>query len=352
MLHTVIIGAGQAGLSTGYFLKQLGVPFEIWDAEARLGENWRSRWDSLSLFSPAKYSSLPGFPFPKPPLSLPSKDETADYIAEYARKFDLPVKLGMKVDALTYEEGIFHLSIGAQQIQAKQVVIATGTFHTPYIPKFPHSPAADILQIHVNAYKNVLQLQEGPTLVVGTGASGTQIAAEIAQTRKVYLSGPPTGNMPRSRLGKDIYWWLYTTGMMHIRKESWLGRRLLRNTGGADALIGKSLDEIVKENALLRRGVLVDFQNGLPEFIGGESAPDIRNIVWATGYRNDYSWIHLPIFDENGQPTHRRGAAVGCPNLYFVGLKFQYRADSSNMGGVGRDAKWVAEQIAAANRKP
>ena len=345
MHKVIIIGAGQAGLSTAYHLQKLGIQALIVDAHARVGDVWRRRWDSLSLFSPAKYSTLPGMSFPLPPLSLPTKDQVADYFEAYAKKFGFKMMLGAKVKSLSKTEQHFDLELESEVLNAQIVVVATGAFQTPFIPKFEHPAEVGIRQMHISSYQNPSDLQEGAVLVVGTGASGTQIAAEISQQHKVYLSGPNTPNMPRKRFGKDIYWWLYTTGIMHVKAKSWLGKRLFKEGIGADALIGKSLAEIVAENKLLRRGMLIDFEAGKPFFENSETAEDVRNIVWATGFKNDYSWIKLPVLDKQGRPKQTRGKAEEENGLYFVGMKFMYRADSSNMGGVGRDALWIATKI-------
>ncbi len=343
--QVIIIGAGQAGLSTAYHLQQLGIKALIVDAHARVGDVWRNRWDSLCLFSPAKYSSLPGMPFPLPKLSLPTKNQVADYFEAYAKKFAFDLHLNTQIKALRKTETHYELELESGVLKSKSVVVATGSFHTPRIPAFTEDAEKGIVQLHVSKYKNPSDLQAGPVLVVGTGASGTQIASEIAQRQKVYLSGPDTPNMPRKKLGKDIYWWLYATQAMNIKSHSWLGKRLLNNSTGADALIGKSLKEIVSDNRLIRRGMLTGFENGRPLFEGNEKAEDIRNIVWATGFKNDYSWIDLPVLNENGEPKQFRGKALGQNGLYFVGIKFMYRADSSNMGGVSRDAKWIASDL-------
>jgi putative flavoprotein involved in K+ transport len=345
-IQVAIIGAGQAGLATAYHLKRLGVQATLIDAHARVGDVWRQRWDSLRLFSPAKYSSLPGWPFPFPPYHLPSKDETADYLEEYARRFGLVTKLGTQIRSLSHDGEHFILETDAEQILAKVVVVATGTFHTPKLPPFAAELQSSIRQLHVADYRNPDDLQAGDALVVGTGASGSQIAAELAKSgRKVYLSGPETPNMPRKKWGKDIYWWLYTTGAMNMRKDSWLGRRYLKKTGGGDALIGRSLAEITKEAGLHRLGMMQGQENGWPKFDDGSTLPDIRNILWATGYQNDYSWIHLPILDQNGEIQQKRGECSTVPGLYFMGLKFMFRADSSNLGGVKRDAEYLAGVI-------
>lgn len=350
MSPILIIGAGQAGLATAYHLQQRGLACTLVDAHARIGDNWRTRWDSLRLFSPARYSSLDGWALPCPPRHLPSKDEVADYLEAYAQRFGFATLLGTRVEAVTQVADGFAVTLvtaGERTIvHAKTVIVAAGAFDKPYVPTFGEAAGAGIFQIHVAAYHNPGLLPDGPALVVGTGASGTQVAAELSASRKVYLSGPATKHAPRSFLGRDLYWWLYALGIMRIRRESWLGRKLLQRPGGGDLLVGPSLAAIVATAGLQRRGMLVGFKDGLPQFDDGQSADDIRSVVWATGYRNDYRWLPAPACDADGIPLQRRGIALAVPGLYFVGLRFMYRADSSNLGGVARDAEYLAQVVA------
>lgn len=356
MQQPLIIGAGQAGLAMAYHLQREGMGCTLVDAHASIGASWRKRWDSLRLFSPARYSRLPGLDFPCDPMHLPTKDEAADYLAEYARRFGFQVRLNTRVRELTGGQEGYALQVSGPEgspsmLHASTVIIATGAFGTPWIPPFEPTPSATLVQLHAADYHCPSDLPAGSTLVVGTGASGTYIAAELSATRKVYLSGPETSHMPRRFLGKDIYWWLYTTGAMRIKRDSWLGRKFLLANMGADGLIGKSLKEMVQEHGLMRCGMVAGFQDGLPVFEDGSSVEDIRSIVWATGYRNDYSWIHLPIFDLQGQPVHKRGIVAEAPGLYFIGLKFQHQGHSSNLGGVAEDAAYLARHISTQGRE-
>lgn len=344
----LIIGAGQAGLAMAFHLKRLGLPCAIIDGHARVGDAWRTRWDSLKLFSPAKYSALPEWPFAGDPWRFPDKDEVADRQENFARHHGFELFMRHRVEELRATTNGFALRVRdlgsdtVQEWQAKVVVVATGAFATPWRPTFAQDADPDTFQIHVATYQRPADLLDGPAVVVGTGASGTQVAAELSASRKVYLAGPETGHMPRRFLGKDFYWWLYTTGMARLRRDTWLGRRLLKDHEGADALIGASLKEIAERHGLIRRDMLTGFKDGKPTFDDGESADDIRSIVWATGYRNDYSWIKLPIFNENGQPIHHRGVVKDAPGLYFLGLKFLSKAHSANLGGVAEDAEYLA----------
>ncbi|MEM7035876.1 MAG: NAD(P)/FAD-dependent oxidoreductase [Bacteroidota bacterium] len=346
MRNTIIIGAGQAGLAASYCLKQAGVPHEVLEAWPRVGDNWRNRWDSLHMFSPAPYNNLPGLPFPTPRGPMPTKDEAADYLETYVRHFDLPVSTGVTVTRLSGRPQAFDLLTSDGPRQARHIIIATGPYRTPRTPAFHTELHPDITQLHTADYRNPAQLPEGPVLVVGCGASGSQIAAEIAATHKVYLSGPNPGHAPRSIFGKDIYWWMTKFGLNRIRRDSWLGRRAdARGRKKGDALVGKSLKRIMKENGILHRALMTGTENGLPVFACKARADDIRSVVWATGYRVDFSWIDFPIFDEEGNPEHTRGVVEAAKGLYFIGLRFLYRASSAQMGGVGEDAEYLADII-------
>lgn len=348
----LIIGASQAGLAMAYHLKRVGLPCVLVDAHARVGDAWRTRWDSLRVFSPARYSALPDWPFPGDRWGLPGKDEVADRQEAFAEHHGFEVRLRHRVEALERTNAGYLLQVrnlNTDQVaewQASNVVVATGAFGTPWMPECATDAAPSTFQIHVARYKRPSDLPDGPALVVGTGASGVQVAAELSATRKVYLAGPDTPNMPRRFLGKDLYWWLYFTGLARMKSGSWLAKRLLPSRHGAgDALVGESLKSIVKRHGLIRRGILTGFKDGKPTFDDGQQADDIRGIIWATGYRNDYSWIRLPIFNENGQPIHHRGVVTEAPGLYFLGLKFLYRAHSSNLGGMAEDAEYLALEI-------
>jgi putative flavoprotein involved in K+ transport len=202
-----VIGGGQAGLAVGYHLAHQERDFVILDAARRVGDAWRRRWDALRLFTPARYSGLPGMSLPAPDGYFPTKDEMADYLEAYAARFALPVRLGVRVAALTREDGRYRLSVGDERLAADQVVVATGPFQQPHIPAFASELDPRIVQLHASAYRNANQLQEGGVLVVGAGNSGAEIALELAATRRTYLSGRDTGHVPL-RLGRAFWWFL------------------------------------------------------------------------------------------------------------------------------------------------
>jgi putative flavoprotein involved in K+ transport len=344
--EAVVIGAGQAGLSAGHHLASKGVDFVILSEEARIGDNWRRRWDSLRLFTPARYSGLPGMPFPAPPNHLADKDEVADYLERYAQRFDLPVRLHSRVQQLSSNGERFQLQVeGCDSIiETDNVVVATGAFQTPRIPAVAASISPSIHQLHSSEYRNPFELPEGPVLVVGAGNSGAQIALELARYRKVWLAGRDTGHLPRRLLGRDLFDWIWPV-IRRATTDTRIGRRLRAKTRGTgDALIGIPERELA--NAGITRVSRVSAERGgLPAC--GDTVLEPRVIVWCTGFAPAYRWIDLPVFGDDDYPRHERGVCVDASGLYFLGLRFQHRLSSSLIGGVGSDAGFVAEQIAA-----
>ena len=341
----LVVGAGQAGMAVGHHLARRDVDFLILSAESRLGDNWRRRWDSLRLFTPARYSGLPGLPFPADPTHLADKDEVADYLERYAERMELPVRLDARVRSLSFDSERYRLTVegGTTVLEADSVVVATGAFQRPHVPSVASSLASDIRQLHSSEYRNAFELPEGPVLVVGAGNSGAQIALELSRYRKVWLAGRGTGHLPRRLLGRDMFDWGWPL-MQRVSLDTRLGRRLLaRASRGGDALIGIPEREL-REAGVARVGRVETARAGLP--VCGETVLEPATIVWCTGFAADYSWIELPVFDESGQPRHRRGEVPGAPGLFFAGLRFQHRMTSSLIGGVGDDAAWVADRVA------
>ena len=236
-LDVVVIGASQAGLAIGHHLAQRGVRFVILDAGSDIGQVWRSRWDSLTLFTPAQYSGLPGMAFPSPKDTYPTKDDVASYLQSYVSAFDLPVKLDAKVTSVTEHEGKYVVSTADEGITADQVVVATGPFQVPFVPSVAGDLDDAVFQIHSTDYRNPTQLPDGQVLVVGGGNSGFQIAEELAATKKVTLAvGQRVPSLPQRLLGKDLFWWLSGVGFMKVSTDSRLGRKLAKR----DVLIGSS----------------------------------------------------------------------------------------------------------------
>jgi len=341
----VIIGAGQAGLAAGYWLAQRDIDFVILDANARIGDSWRQRWDSLQLFTPAKYSALPGLPIPGDPYRLPSRTDIADYLEWYAQIHELPVRNNVKVNRMTRVDGMYRIETNGTVYEGDNVIVATGPFHTPSIPAVSTALRGEIVQLHSSQYRHPAQLPDGATLVVGAANSGAQIAMELAKTRPTYLAGRSVGSLPRTILGRDLFDWLYAT-VMKPGADSLIGRRMRRNIlGSTDALIGMTEKDIAAAG-VKRVGRIDDARDGMPVVAGGEML-NVRSIVWATGFRPDFRWIDLPILDERGFPIHERGVVTGQAGLFFVGLRFQYRLNSSLVGGVGADARYVAAAVMA-----
>jgi putative flavoprotein involved in K+ transport len=342
---TVVVGAGQSGLAVGYYLAARDLDFVILSEEKRVGDNWRKRWDSLRLFTPARYSGLPGLPFPAAPSHLADKDEVADYLERYAERHDLPLRLDTRAVELTWNGERFNIATdrSAALIEADNVIVATGAFQRPRVPPVSARLSSRIHQLHSSEYRNPLLLPEGPVLVVGAGNSGAQIALELAQSRKVWLAGRDTGHMPRSILGRDVFDWLWPV-MKRATTHTRLGQRMKRAIwSSGDSLIGIP-ERALREAGVIRVGRVETERNGLP--VCGDTLVQPSVIVWCTGFSPDYSWIDLPVCGPDGFPRHERGVVANAPGLFFLGLRFQHRLNSSLIGGVGADAAHIANMVA------
>jgi putative flavoprotein involved in K+ transport len=348
---TLVIGAGQAGLAAGYHLKRAGVRFTLLDAADEIGGAWKKRWDSLRLFTPARYDALPGLPFPGERYSLPTKDQVAEYLKAYAAHFALPVRSGTRVLSLRRHAGGYAVSTASgESLAARSIIVATGANQQPYVPAFAAALKPELVQIHSSAYRRPSQLPPGGVLVVGAGNSGAQIALELAEAgRRVVLSGPDTGSLPRRFLGRDVYDWIWPT-LLAASRDSALGRRLMRGKRFAgDPLVGMSARSLAHPN-LARTGRTTGAREGLPLLDNGSAVAGIGAVVWCTGFRPDFSWIEVPVLGLDGYPVHHRGVAADAPGLAFLGLRHQYRMRSALLGGVGEDAAYVA-RVACARSK-
>ncbi len=348
--ETVIVGGGQAGLSVGYHLKKQGRSFVILDASERIGDSWRRRWDSLRLYSPAFRDGLPGMPFPAPRTSYPTKDEMGDYLEAYATRFELPVRSGLAVEALTKDSGRYVAEAGSERFEADTVVVATGVFRRPHTPEFASELDASITQLHSSDYRNLSQLQEGPVLVVGAAHSGSDIAYEASASHDVILVGTDTGQIPvpiESRRGRLGFRVLVFVGTHVLNVDTPLGRKMrphIRHGGGPLLRYRKKNLLAAGVERVVARAVGVD--RGLPVLDDGR-ALDVRNVVWCTGFRPDFSWIRVPFeIGDDGYPLQYRGVAESSPGLYFAGLPFLHSFASMLVGGAGRDAERVARHIA------
>ncbi len=347
--ETVIIGAGQAGLSVGYHLMKRGRPFVILDAGARVGDSWRGRWDSLRLFTPARYSGLPGMRFPAPGWTFPTKDEMGDYLEAYAQRFGLPVRNDVRVKRLSRNGDAYVLECAdGARIHAGRVVVASGAHRTPRVPPFTADLDPRIVQLHSSEYRNPDQLADGGVLVAGVGNSGAEIAFELSRSHPILLSGKESGQIPvrhgslRFRFVVRVIRFL---GYHVLTKRTPIGRRV-----GPKAAAKATPLIRVKSKELAERGVervarVAGVHDGHPVLEDGREL-DVANVVWCTGYVHDFSWLDLPVLDEAGRPVHERGVATASPGLYFAGLVFQFAAASDVLPGIGRDAGYVAKHIA------
>ncbi len=351
----IVVGAGQAGLSVGYHLARLGLRFVILDANSRIGDQWRNRWDSLRLFTPARFDGLVGLPFPAPPNSFPTKDEMADYLESYAARFDLPVHTGVRVERLRRDGDGYQVAIDdGRELAADQVVVAMANYQRPVVPEFASQLRPDIVQLHSSDYRRPSQLAEGDVLLVGAGNSGAEIAAELAPHHRVWMSGRSTGEIPFrvSGLAGRLLLVRLTLRVLFLRVltvRTRIGRRLrprLVSRGGP--LIR------VKAKQLARAGVervprTAGVDAGLPRLADGRLL-DVANVIWCTGFHPGFSWVELPIFEPSGEPRHSSGVVDEAPGLYFVGLHFLHSLSSAMIHGVSRDSARVARAIARRHR--
>ena len=346
-VETVIVGGGQAGLAVGYHLARRDRPFVILDADKRAGDAWRRRWDSLRLFTPARYSGLPGWPFPAPPLSYPTRDEVADYVEAYAARFDLPVRNGVRVDGLARDGGRFLVTAGDRRWEADQVVVATGAYQRPRVPAFASELDPGIVQLDILGYRNPSQLRAGGVLVVGAGNSGAEIAYEVSGAHPTWLSGPDTGHIPVrpgsrwDRLLTPPFWW-FASRVLTV--DTPVGRKVRPKALHTAAPLERVRPKELAAAGVARVPRTVGVRDGLPVLEDGRVL-EVDNVIWCAGSRPDFSWIDLPVFDQDGLPRHDRGAVASQPGLYFVGLWFLTSFTSSLLGGVGSDAERIAEHI-------
>jgi len=340
--EVIVVGGGQAGLAIGYFLADSGLDFTILEAAHEPAAAWRERWASLTLFTSARYDSLPGRPFPGDPDRYPTRDEVADYLSDYAEHFQLPVELDSRVDSLRRRDG-FVLEVGDHSYGADQVVVATGPFQTPRIPSSAGRLGDEVTQMHSSAYRLPQAVPPGRVVVVGGGNSGFQIAADLSDTHEVHLAiGSRQQPLPQRILGRDLFWYLDAVGLLRLTQESRLGRRLAARE---DTLIGSSSRRLRRQHAVTLHGRLVDADGSLVRFADGSSV-ETNTVIWATGFGTDHSWIDLPVHDAEGRPVHTRGVTSE-PGLYFLGQVWQHTRGSALLGWVKDDADHVFRQMVA-----
>jgi putative flavoprotein involved in K+ transport len=348
-VDVIVIGAGQAGLSVGYHLKKLGLEFIILDANARVGDSWRQRWDSLRLFTPNRFNSLDGMPFPGPRYAYPTKDEMADYLESYAAHFQLPVRHAVRVNRLWREGRRYLVDAGSHQFEADHVVVAMASYQGRKVPAFAQELAPEIIQFHSCEYKSLSQLRPGGVLIVGTANSGAEIAMETAPAHPTWIAGRDVGSLPFDitsfwvkRVVLPILFRVVFHRILTVRTP--MGRKARRR------MIGSGLPRIRQRRTELDAvGVrwvdrVTGVANGLPQLADGRTL-DVPNVIWCTGYDLGLSWIDLPIFGADGEPRQTSGLVNGEPGLYFVGQHFQHSVSSTMIHGVGRDAAFVVRAI-------
>jgi putative flavoprotein involved in K+ transport len=351
-VQVVVIGGGQAGLSVGYCLAQRGLSFVILEANPRVGDSWRKRWDSLRLFTPAKYDGLIGLPFPAPPFSFPTKDQMADYLDAYATHFDLPVRTGVRVERLWRDGARYIVDAADRRWEADHVVIAMATYQAPRVPEFAQALDPGIVQLHSREYRNPGQLRSGDVLIVGAGNSGADIAMDVAPSHRTWLSGRHPGHVP-------------------FRIESWIGRLvvpiLFRVVFHRILTVATPMGRRARPSVISKGGVLIrvkpadlaaasvgrtprvtGVRDGRPLLADGRVL-DVANVIWCTGFHPGMSWIDLPtpVHGADGEPVHERGIVPGEPGCYFVGRHFLYAFSSTMIHGVARDAERIADTIQA-----
>ena len=351
---TIVIGGGQAGLSVGYHLAKRGIGFQILDSSLHVGDAWRNRWDSLRLFTPARYTGLPGLRFPGRGDAFPTKDQMADYLAAYAQRFRLPIQNAVRVDRLWREGSRFVLTAGQDRYECDNVVVAMANYQVPRIPAFARDLKQGIVQMHAHEYRNPSQLQKGGVLIVGVGNSGADIGIEVARTHSTWISGKESGHIP---------WQIETffARFVLVRLMRFVGHHILT----VKTPIGrKARPKLLSSAAPLVRVKPYDLDNagivrvprvtgvidGLPILEDGR-ALEVKNVIWCTGYHHGFPWIDLPVFGKDGEPAHELGIVKKVPGLYFVGLHFLYSMTSATLMGVGRDANRIAKAIASRTRR-
>ncbi|WP_188453382.1 flavin-containing monooxygenase [Virgibacillus oceani] len=342
MYQTIVIGAGQAGLAMGYYLKRSKQSFLILDKNQEVGEVWDRRYDSLVLFTPRSYSSLPGLKLKGNPQSFPSKDEISKYLRDYAEQFKLPIKHNTEVISVRNENGLFYIKTEHMEYKTQNVIIATGPFQKPRIPAFANRLSDEVVQLHSSEYRNPTQLKEGNVLVVGGGNSGAQTAVEISREKKTYLSTSQGSKFLPLVIGnKSIFWWFDKVGILKASTNSLVGKLIQRR---GDPIFGLELKHAIRNGEVVIKNRSID-GNGNKVIFQDNTILDVQNIIWATGFESDYSWLNISgVLDTKGKPVHKRGI-TNIDGLYFIGLPWQYRRGSALLQGVGDDAEFLMEYI-------
>lgn len=350
----VVIGAGQAGLSVSYQLQKQGVNHIVLDGASRIGDVWRNRWDSLRLFTAAKFDGLEGYRFPANKDAFPTKDEMADYLESYAKKFDLPVRLKTRVKRLYKSKGRFRVDTSDGVFEADQVVVAAASYQKPRVPEFAGDLGDDIVQLHSNEYKNPSQLPAGSVLLVGAGNSGAEIAMDLVKSHEVHLAGRDVGNVPfniAGFMGRKILVRMVVRGAFHhvLTMRTPMGRNFRKKNHGHGLPLIRTRPGQMENAGVHRIGKIKGIQKNIALAEDGSEVA-FASIIWCTGYHPGFDWIDLPALDDSGTPRHQFGKSLDIKGLYFSGLHFQYSVSSTMVAGVGRDARRVAAWVAKAVR--
>jgi putative flavoprotein involved in K+ transport len=351
-IQVVVIGGGQAGLSVGYRLAQRGLSFVILEANRRVGDSWRNRWDSLRLFTPARYNGLIGLPFPASASSFPTKDEMADYLESYARQFNLQVRTGVTVQRVWRDGRQYVVETPGSRLQADHVVVAMATYQVPRVPDFSRALDPGILQLHSSEYRNPRQLRPGDVLLVGAGNSGAEIAIDVAASHRTWLAGRHPGHIPfriGSRIARVVVPILFRVVFHRVLTvDTPIGRRVRPTMikRGAPLIRVKPAD--LDAAGIVRTPRVTGVRDGKPLLSDGRVL-DASNVIWCTGFYAGLDWIDVPtrIYDADGEPIHERGIVPGEPGLYYVGLHFLYAFSSTMIHGIARDAERIADTIQA-----
>lgn len=348
IFDTLVIGGGQTGLTVGYELARTGRTYLILDADDRVGDAWRKRWDSLLLFTPAGFFEIPGMEVPGPADRFVTKDETADLLEVYARDQGLPVLSGTRVTRLARDEETFVAETSRGSFRSRNVVVAMTNYQKPRVPAFANQLDPSIVQIHSSEYKNPTSLRDGPVLVVGMGNSGAEIGLELARDRETYVSGEPSAVIPfridtwmGRKVGIHIVRFLLTRVMT---TSTPIGRKARQKMMGHAAPVVRAKPEDIVAAGAERVPRVTGVRGGLPELTDGRGL-EVANVVWCTGFQPGFDWIDLPVFDQSGRPRQERGVSEDVPGLYFCGLFFQYAAWSETVTSMPRDARYVVEQL-------
>lgn len=349
----IVIGAGQSGLAAAQRLARHGLDFVVLESSQRVGDQWRDRYESLRLYSPARYDALPGVPFPLRPHEFPTGRQMGDYLESYVDRLDLPVLTGITVDDLRAADGGdgFVLVAGDRTFQAAHVVVAGGYFTRPHVPEVATQLDPGIRQFHASEYHVPSQLADGPVLVVGLGHSGSDLAMEaVTHGHPTMVSGTGHGQLPfsvDSRLGRVAWPLMRFVAWNLLTLKTPIGRKMAPKirSGGAPLLRHRRGD-LINAGVDLVDARVVGVRDGRPLLADGRVL-EAANVIWCTGFRPDYSWIHLPILDATGYPEQDRGVATSVPGLYFLGVVFQFSFTSMLVVGASRDAAYVVDHIAA-----